>query len=93
MDHPHAIGGQPEPFAHQVAEIAAGRDEQVHLRRPFGQRPPARRAMALGQSVEEEVFALQGARDRGAQLGLEPARHADQQRVGQGKARPASAGS
>ena len=41
--------------------------------------------MALGQGVEERIFALQGARHRYAQLGFETAHHADQQRVGQGK--------
>ena len=40
--------------------------------------------MALGQGVEERILALQGARHRDVQLGFETARHADQQRVGQG---------
>ena len=66
MDDPHALGAQPESLAHQVPVIPARRDEQVHLRRTFGQGPPTRRAMGFRQAVQERVLALQCAGDRGA---------------------------
>ena len=83
MNHPYPFRSQTEPLAHQVAEVPARRDEQVHLGPAFGQRLPARRAMAFGQGIQKRIFPLQRAGDRNAQLGLEPVDYADEQGVGQ----------
>src|SRR5258705_9333814 len=79
--HAYAVGWQSEAFAHQIPEIAAGRDEYIHLRSPFGEGFPARRPVRVWQSIQEPIFPLQYAYHRNAQLGFQMPHQANQKRV------------
>jgi len=91
MDHGDARGVEAQALAYQVAEIAADRDEVVHLGGALREQVPRGLAIGPGEIVEERRLALQRADDRTMKFRLEPARHAGEQRVRGGRSHPAAA--
>ena len=75
------LRAQRQPARHEVREVAARRDEEVHLATALGQRAPGGITKIRRQTVEKSIFTGNQTDDRHLQLRLEPSRHANEQCV------------
>ena len=81
--HTPTVRGETESLRHEFAKIAARCDEQIHVTRARGERPPHLAAHRLGHRVEKRVLALPRANHARAQLVPQTPREADEHRVRQ----------